>query len=543
MRQLKKTFGLMLLVCLWATCAIASNPLEPPNTSSPRDTLRSFILATDALSLALQEEEQDRDVVWAHWNRAVRCFNLTEVPPSIAEDIGLESVLRLREILDRIEVPSYELIPDKADMNALDITRWRLPHTEIAVSKVSNGEFFGAYLFTPGTVDRLDEYYEAVRDMPYLSGDTQGLYEDYIYASGWMIPDGVLDMLPGWMNESYAGHAVWKWIGFVLVFVLVGGAVFLLMLLYMAWRKKRPQKGMHIDRLFLPVVGMGACSFAEYMLKAQVNMTGKVLSVTCIALEGVYYLCVAWGIVMVGNVIVSMIISTRRIKEDALDADVIKLVGRLISLGLVFMLFFYVGSHFGLPVTAVFASAGIMGMAVALAARETLSNFFGGVSIFMDRPFRAGDYIVLDTGERGQVKAVGMRSTRLLTRDGVLITVPNAIITSVKIVNQSAPYPHFRIRIPVGVAYGTDFETVEKILLDIANSSDRVKRSPKPSVRFSSFGESAINLELRVWAITPEERGRTAHRLSKEIYRRFSEEKISIPFPQAEVRIKNADAD
>ena len=77
-----------------------------------------------------------------------------------------------------------------------------------------------------------------------------------------------------------------------------------------------------------------------------------------------------------------------------------------------------------MSLTAVFASAGIVGLGIALAAKETLANFFGGISIFLDRPFKSGDYIVLDSGERGRVVEVGLRSTRILTRDDIQIPVP-----------------------------------------------------------------------------------------------------------------------
>jgi len=226
---------------------------------------------------------------------------------------------------------------------------------------------------------------------------------------------------------------------------------------------------------------------------------------------------------------------TSKIKEEALDADVIKLGCRMVSFILVFVLFYNVGSYFGIPVTAIFASAGIAGMAIALAARETLANFFGGVSIFMDRPFRAGDYIVLDNGDRGEVKAVGMRSTKIQTRDDIMITIPNAVITNGKVVNQSSPHPHFRVRIKLGVAYGSDVDQVEEILMELAESNKLAISNPEPRVRFRRFGDSALEFELLCWAARPHDRGRLIHTLSRDIYKRFNAEGIEIPFPQRDV--------
>ena len=288
---------------------------------------------------------------------------------------------------------------------------------------------------------------------------------------------------------------------------------------------------------------MGVCIFMEYLIGTQINITGKVLTIVTLGLEALFFLFTAWAILVVGNVVMYGIITAQNIKEEALDADVIKLVIRLISIIMIFAVFYRAGRYFGLPVTAVFASASIAGVAVALAARETLSNFFGGISIFLDRPFRAGDYIVLDTGERGEVKAVGMRSTRLQTRDDILITIPNSVITNVKIVNQSAPRQSFRIRIKVSVAYGSDLEQVEEVLMKTAQANQMVMKRPTPRVRLRTFGDYSINFELLVWASRPHDQGRLTHNLSKEIYNKFNEEKIKIPFPQQDIHICSGEAE
>ena len=112
----------------------------------------------------------------------------------------------------------------------------------------------------------------------------------------------------------------------------------------------------------------------------------------------------------------------------------------------------FILSIWKIDITPLVASAGIVGVAVALAAKDTIANFFGGISIFVDKPYKIGDYIVLDRGERGEVVRIGIRSTRIKTRDDILITIPNSIIANTKIINESAPVPNFRIRVPVSVA-------------------------------------------------------------------------------------------
>jgi small-conductance mechanosensitive channel len=106
-----------------------------------------------------------------------------------------------------------------------------------------------------------------------------------------------------------------------------------------------------------------------------------------------------------------------------------------------------------------------------------------------------------------------------------------------KIINESAPYPQYRIKIPVGVAYGSDLELVESVLLDIASADDKIVTQPFPRVRFRSLAESSVNCELLVWVNDPRDRGIQTHFFLKEIHRRFREENIQIPFPQMDVHL------
>jgi len=196
-----------------------------------------------------------------------------------------------------------------------------------------------------------------------------------------------------------------------------------------------------------------------------------------------------------------------------------------------------------ISLTPLFASAGIAGIAVALAAKDTLANFFGGISIFMDNTYKVGEYIILDTGERGEVVEIGIRSTRIKTRDDVIVTIPNSIIANSKIINESAPIPRFRIRVPVGVAYGTDLEKVENILLAVADANSNIEKHPEPRVRMRLFADSSVNLELLCWGKDPRDKGLEVHNLLKAVYLAFAEQSITIPFPQRDVHIIKASGD
>lgn len=194
----------------------------------------------------------------------------------------------------------------------------------------------------------------------------------------------------------------------------------------------------------------------------------------------------------------------------------------------------------GINPTAWLASAGVIGIAVGFAAKDTLANLFSGVFIVADSPYAIGDYVVLDSGERGKVTQVGMRSTRLLTRDDVEIIIPNAVMANAKIINESGgPWEKERIRIKVGVAYDSDVDQVCELLKSVAMDHSEMLKDPSPRVRMRAFGGSSLDFELMGWIDHPELRGRISHELHMSIFKAFQEAGISIPFPQQDVYIKN----
>jgi small-conductance mechanosensitive channel len=191
--------------------------------------------------------------------------------------------------------------------------------------------------------------------------------------------------------------------------------------------------------------------------------------------------------------------------------------------------------------TAWLASAGVIGIAVGFAARDTLANLFAGFFIIADSPYKLGDYIVLDSGDRGEVTKVGIRSTRLLTRDDVEITVPNSEMANAKIFNESGGrWVKFRIRIKVGVAYGSDADAVVALLERVASEHENICREPAARVRMRGFGDSSLDFELLCWVNHPSERGLVTHELYMHIYKDLNSAGIEIPFPQRDVWMRNA---
>ena len=235
-----------------------------------------------------------------------------------------------------------------------------------------------------------------------------------------------------------------------------------------------------------------------------------------------------------------LIETARRNRQNQLvQTGMLPLVQNVIKVVLFALAIYFAFLAWDINVTAWVASAGIIGLALSFAARDTLSNLFAGVSIVMDAPYKTGDFIILESGERGIVTHIGLRSTRLLTRDDIEITVPNGIIGNSMITNEAGgPSEKHRIRIAVGVAYGSDIDKVMSVLEKVATDHDEVCSQPAPRVRFRQFGESSLDFELLCWIEQPVDRGRLRHELSVGVYKAFNDNQIAIPFPQRDLHVR-----
>ena len=232
--------------------------------------------------------------------------------------------------------------------------------------------------------------------------------------------------------------------------------------------------------------------------------------------------------------------TARRNRSNKLvQTGMLALIQNVTKVVLFAMVIYFVFLAWDIDVTAWVASAGIVGLALSFAARDTLSNLFAGVSIVMDAPYKTGDYIILESGERGVVTHIGLRSTRIMTRDDIEITVPNGIIGNSMITNEAGgPTEKHRIRVSVGAAYGSDIDHVIATLEKVATDHPEVCDNPAPRVRFRNFGDSSLDFELLCWIERPVDRGRLRHELGVNVYKAFADASIEIPFPQRDLHVR-----
>jgi small-conductance mechanosensitive channel len=164
-------------------------------------------------------------------------------------------------------------------------------------------------------------------------------------------------------------------------------------------------------------------------------------------------------------------------------------------------------------------------------------NVFGGMTITLDQLYKVGQRVEF-SGVYGDIYEIKPRYTRIKTLDNMIITIPNSKVINDNIVNYAIPDTSVRVKIPVGVAYGTAPEKVDKIMLEIAENNPKVSKEPKPLVRFTEYAASSQNFELLIWIDHYEDRHPVIDRILREMFKRFKEEGIEIPFNQMDVHLK-----
>ncbi|MBU0571689.1 MAG: mechanosensitive ion channel [Candidatus Omnitrophica bacterium] len=197
-------------------------------------------------------------------------------------------------------------------------------------------------------------------------------------------------------------------------------------------------------------------------------------------------------------------------------------------------------SALGVELAALTVFAGTIGIGIGFGLQDIAKNFVSGLVMLVERPVKVGDYIEVG-GLPGKVKAIKTSSTIVDTFDNISVIVPNAEFMSQKVINWSYSDKITRIKLAVGVAYGTDTELVKATLLEAAKGHLDVLKRPEPYVWFTEFGDSSLNFELYVWTIDPNHRFTIKSQLNFEINRLFKEKSITIPFPQRDIHFKSSD--
>ncbi len=223
--------------------------------------------------------------------------------------------------------------------------------------------------------------------------------------------------------------------------------------------------------------------------------------------------------------------------KSTIDDEAIPFLSKIAYFAVYVIAFMIILSQLGIDITPLVAMGGIAGFAIGFAAQESISNVIAGFFILADRPFKKGDRIEMG-GFLGEVIDVGLRSTKIETLDHTLIIIPNSKLISNEVTNYALPNLQIKVRIPFGVAYGSDVDEVKKLAMRIAKKSKIVLDDPEPSIYFLEMGDSSLNLQLIVWVDDFRDKFNVTDEITSELYDELNKAGIEIPFPARTVYLR-----
>lgn len=493
----------ILLFSLFTASSVIAQPAEPTRvtalkpvkTDSPRDTMRSFY---DAMNDYRRGVETGNESLQSRIDDAVRTLNLEETPALLREERGREAAIFLKETIDRVIVLNYELIPAEGTAEA-PLLRWRLRDTEIAIARIDQGERAGEFLFSADTVRRAESFYKKVKELPYVDGSGMG--------SGFREPF-LEKHLPEWSKARFAFLARWQWIG--LGFALLLGLMirtivrFSLDISLKVITKTPLSRHESIVRAFRGPSGfLAAVGFWFLSLKI-LQFDGNTLGFFIAALKIAFSLSMVWLAYRLTEALTGYLMGFAEKTESSLDDMLVPLLQRTLKILVVILGVLMTIQNLGINVFSLLAGLGIGGLAVALAAKDAVANFFGSLMILFDRPFQVGDWIIVGVAE-GTVEEIGFRSTRLRTFYNSVISIPNSELMNAKVDNMGRRQ-YRRLRTTLGLTYDTP---PAKLKAFVDGIKEIILKHPQTRkdyfhVVFNDYGPSSLDVMLYMFFEVPD---------------------------------------
>ncbi|MEO6716197.1 MAG: mechanosensitive ion channel domain-containing protein, partial [Novosphingobium sp.] len=219
-----------------------------------------------------------------------------------------------------------------------------------------------------------------------------------------------------------------------------------------------------------------------------------------------------------------------------------RLLGQKLAGSMVWLICILIGADIvGIDLTAFAVFSGAFGLAIGFGLQKTFGNLLAGIILLMDRSIKPGDVIAVggSSGTVGEVKRIGVRAVSVITRDKIEYLIPNETLMTSQVENWSYSSREVRIKVPVSLADGSDIDQAEQLILQAARDTPRVLAKPRPDVWLRGFGANAIEFEIQLWIIDPENGiGNLRSDLLKRLYRLFRDNGIALPGSQHDIHVK-----
>ncbi|MGI9472719.1 MAG: mechanosensitive ion channel family protein [Rubripirellula sp.] len=518
--------------------------LSPTDTTSPRSTLQGFI---DSCNEVYGSIERDRFIRRDHpeqriiVRRILDCLDDSQLPEYAREYRSAEVATCIKEILDRVEIPPWDEIPDADEISEQEdgLDRWQVPGTRLTIARIEDGPRKHEYLFTAGTVGRAIEYYDDVKPMAYRQSGPEtspNFHRWYLTSAGGPRIGRFVSMLPEWVRARTMGLAIWKWFALVLSIIISALLIVLMYSLQRKYAKKHTADHpvLYCFSAIFPLIAVMIPLLFRYTVINAVSLRGDWLYAVSFGANIVMLIISLSLVFSVVNCVTALILSSPKINPQGLDAQFIRIVSKIIALSLCVLVFLEIGQYLGIPVTTLLASAGVGGLAVALAAQDTVKNLFGTIMLMADKPFRVGERIQVATYD-GVVEDIGLRSTRIRLLTGHQVTIPNDTLARGDIENIGRR-PYIRRSSSIHFPLDTARDKIERaleIVRDSLRDHEGMSEKYPPRVFFDEFNDDSFNMKIVYWYHPANYWDFLAfsEKLNLEIMRLFEKEDISFSLP------------
>ncbi|MGD8958684.1 MAG: mechanosensitive ion channel family protein, partial [Desulfobacteraceae bacterium] len=364
------------------------------------------------------------------------------------------------------------------------------------------GEREGEFLFAARTVTLAPRFYKRIAHLPLRSAlEIESWTQVIPQITGPMIPRWIPANIPAPLQEVWLKTPVWKVIAVILMTVLA--AVLLTFFHRMLNRKAaKGQLSTALRRSLTPIAILLLFHWFSNFITLQVNVSGGFAQIVETTVTIIMYLAAAWLAWLLLRALFAGIVRSRKIPLDSFDAHLWRLGGKVLGIAAALFILARMAHHLGMPLYSVIAGLGIGGLAVALAIRPTLENLIGGIILYVDQPVRVGDFCSFDD-KTGTIESIGVRSTKLRALDRTLISIPNAALADMQLINY-AKCDRMLILTTIGLRYETEPDQLRYVLVrirEMLHAHPRVD-SETIRVRFFEYGASSLDIQIRIYALT-----------------------------------------
>ena len=482
--------------------------ISPIQTDSPRATLKSFLRLRDELEQTLRSYRLNKSIELAEKVQVINSqFNalldLSSVPPLSRREIGIVTNTYLLDILGRVKLPNLESVPDQKDFDKdLSPAKWRIPGTPIWIVQVNKGEREGEFLFGESTIMEAPRFYQGIKDLPLQTSlPIISWHRAIPQFTGPMIPAMVLRRVPQSLQDLWLDTPKWKVIAVFLISTL---AALLLFAFHHAINRREIENrvGDLLHRALTPIAILVVLWSLKNFIYHQLVVLGALLTLVVDMGTILTNASAVWLLWLLILAIFEHIVQARKIPEESPDAHLWRLGARTIGTAVSVVIIGYAAQELGLPLYSVVTGLGVGGLAVALAIRPTLENLIGGIMLYVDQPVRIGDFCSFGD-KTGTVEAIGLRTTKIRALDRTLISIPNAALADMQLINW-AKCDRMLITTNIGLRYETENDQLRHVLVkfrEMLHAHPKID-SETVRVRFADFGQSSLDIGVRIYALT-----------------------------------------